>query len=110
MPLLPSAEWRVAEAIAGIGYTNPFLPERVELERRALGPRYIESGPIIRFHPGEGLEQIFGNVPALRERAQLLATEIGRHLEAGRAATRAELLVYEDLALYLLYARYMSAF
>ena len=110
MSLLPSAEWRVAEAIAGIGYTNPFLPERVELERRALGPRYIDLGPIIRSRPGEVLEQIFGNVPALRERAQSLATEIGRRLEAGRPAIQGELLVYEDLALYLLYGRYMSAF
>ena len=53
MALLPSAEWRAAEAIAGIGYVNPFLPGRVELERRALGPRYIEVGPLIRSRPGE---------------------------------------------------------
>ena len=95
--------------LRGSGTANPFLPERVELERRALGPRYIEVGPIIRSRPGEGLEQLFGNVPAMRERAQSLATEIGRRLEAGRSATRAELLVYEDLSLYLLYGRYMSA-
>ncbi len=108
MALLPSAEWRVAEAIAGIGYCNPFLPERVELERRALGPRYIETGPIIRAQSGEGLQPLFGNVPAMRERAKVLVTEIGRRLEAGQPATRAELLVYEDLALYLLYCRYLS--
>jgi DNA-binding NtrC family response regulator len=110
MGLLPPAEWRVAEAIAGIGYANPFLPERVELERRALGPRYVERGPIIRARPGEPLERLFSNVPALRERAESLAAGIGRRLEAGQPATRAELLVYEDLALYLLYGRYMGAF
>src|ERR1700722_8226986 len=97
MALLPSAEWRVAEALAGIGYVNPFLPERVELERRALGPRYIEVGPIIRSRPGDGLERIFANVPALMGRAEALAAEMGRRLEAGRPATRGELLVYEDL-------------
>jgi DNA-binding NtrC family response regulator len=110
MALLPSAEWRAAEAIAGIGYTNPFLPGRVDLERRALGPRYMELGPIIRSRPGERLEQLLGNVPAMRERAESLAAGIGRRLEAGQAATQAELLVYEDLALYLLYGRFMSAF
>jgi DNA-binding NtrC family response regulator len=110
MALLPSDEWSVAEAIAGIGYANPFLAERVELERRALGPRYIEVGPIIRSRPGEGLERNFENVPALIERAGLLATEIGHRLGAGRPATPAELLVYEDLALYLLYGRYLAEF
>jgi DNA-binding NtrC family response regulator len=108
MALLPSAEWRAAEAIAGIGYCNPFLPERVELEQRALGPRYIETGPIIRAQLGEGLNTLFGNVPAMQERAKALVTEIGRRLEAGQPAIRAELLVYEDLALYLLYCRYLS--
>ena len=44
MPLLPPDEWRVAEAIAGIGYCNPFLPERVELEKQALGGATSRSG------------------------------------------------------------------
>ena len=43
MALLPSAEWRAAEALAGIGYVNPFLPERVELERRR-GPALHRGG------------------------------------------------------------------
>ena len=81
MALLPPTEWRVAEAIAGIGYCNPFLPERVDLERRALGARYIEQGPIIRAQPGERMESLFSNVPAMRERAQLLVNGIGDRLE-----------------------------
>ncbi len=32
MGVLSAAEWDVAEAIASIGHTNPFLPERLELE------------------------------------------------------------------------------
>jgi DNA-binding NtrC family response regulator len=110
MPLLPSDDWRAAEAIAGIGYCNPFLRERVELERRALGRRYVEVGPVIRVRPGATMEELFANVPALRQRADQLAGRIRQRLEAGRDATRAELLVYEDLVLYLLYGRYMSAF
>ncbi len=110
MALLPSADWRVAEAIAGIGYCNPFLPERVELERRALGSRYIEQGPIIRSKPGEGMERLLGNVPAMRELAESLVNQIQRRLEAGQSATHAELVVYEDLSLYVLYGRHMSSF
>ena len=62
-------------------------------------------------HPspvGGGLNTLFGNVPAMQERAKVLVTKIGRRLEAGQPATRAELLVYEDLALYLLYCRYLN--
>ncbi len=47
MALLNSTDWKCAEAIAGIGYCNPFLPERVELERQALGARFVE-GPSVR--------------------------------------------------------------
>ncbi len=108
MPLLPSVDSRVAEAISGIGYANPFLPDRLELERRALGSHYIELGSIIQSRPGDRLEQIFGNVPALRDRAESLLSKIKGRLEAGQPATQAELLVYEDLALYVLYGRYLA--
>src|SRR4051812_14473209 len=97
MALLPSKEWLAAEAIAGIGYCNPFLPERVELERRALGSRYIEEGPVIRSRPRERVEEYFGNVPGMRQRALMLAIEVRRRLVAGHPATRDELMVYEDL-------------
>ena len=110
MALLTSDDWRAAEAIAGIGYANPFLPDRVERERRALGARYVEIGPIIRARPGERLDRLLGNVPALRERAESLTLAIWGRLEAGRPATRAELIVFEDLVLFVLYARYMAAF
>ena len=109
MSLLPAAEWRVAEAIAGIGYCNPFLPERVELERRALGRRYVPTGPVIRARPGAGVGELFPNIPALHERAQDLVERVRGRLLDGVTATAAELLVYEDLALYVLYARYMSS-
>ena len=98
-----------AKAIAGICHVNPFLPERVELERQALGTRYKEEGPLIWARPGEGREEYRGNIPAMRERAEAIVSEMRRRIEGGRTATRDELLVYEDLALFLLYARHMDA-
>ena len=41
MALLTASEWRVAEAIAEIGYTNPFLPERIDLEKKTLGKAFM---------------------------------------------------------------------
>jgi sigma-54 specific flagellar transcriptional regulator A len=109
MGLLTSTDWRAAKAIAGIFHANPFLPERVELERQALGTRYKEEGPLIWARPGEGREEYLGNIPAMRERAEAIVSEMRRRIEGGRTATRDELLVYEDLALFLLYARHMDA-
>ena len=51
MGLLTATDWRVAKAIAGIGHVNPFLTERVDLERQALGTRFKEEGPLIWMMP-----------------------------------------------------------
>jgi DNA-binding NtrC family response regulator len=110
MALLPSSEWRVAEAITGITTCNPFLPERLELERKALGDDYVDIGPVLRTRPGTTLEEVFPNIPAFRARSEQLVRKILKRLEEGHPATRDELVVYENLALYLLYTRYMSAF
>ncbi len=41
-----SKERRYLQAIANLGYCNPFLPERVELERAALGSEFVAGGPV----------------------------------------------------------------
>jgi hypothetical protein len=110
MALLTPHQWRVGEAIAGIGYCNPFLPERVERERRALGDAFVEVGPVIWARPGVPIEKLFPNLPALGERTAGLVEELRSRLEKDRPASPEELLLYEDLALYRLYSEYMSAF
>jgi hypothetical protein len=94
MALLPSSEWRVAEAIAGITTCNPFLPERLELERKALGDDYVDVGPVLRTRPGTSLEEVFPNIPAFRARSEQLVGKIRQRLEDGHPATRDELVVY----------------
>src|SRR5690348_6756938 len=108
MALLSSGDRRVAEAIAGIGYCNPFLPERIERERRALGPAYIEVSPVLHVRPGAAVEEMFPNSRALGHRAGSLARAMRQRLCEDDAATAQELLLYEDLALYVLYNRYLS--
>ena len=107
--LLSSTDWRTAEALSGFCHINPFLPERVEMERQVLGTSYKEQGPVIRLaRPGEGREETLGNVPALCERAETIVSEMRRRIEGERTATPDELLVYEDLVLCLLYARHLE--
>src|SRR5437660_6101562 len=110
MPLLRASEWRIAEAIAAIPYCNPFLPERLELERRILGSDYVETGTVIRARPGAAIGEIFPHVWQLHDRTQKLVDSIRQALENGRRATPHDLQVYEDLALFLLYHRFLGAF
>ena len=109
MALLSPRKTQVAQAISGIGYCNPFLPERLELERRALGAAFVEVGPVIWARPGVSIERLFPNVIRLRKRAEELVEEMRSRLQGDQPASSEDLLLYEDLALYLLYSHHMSA-
>lgn len=108
MALLSARDRRTAEAIAGIGYCNPFLPERVQSERKAMGADFVEY----RLHLRTGVppEELFPNLQGLGERADALAKRMRTRLCAGEPVSQSDLILYEDLALYLLYKRHMSNF
>jgi len=108
MSLLSTNEWRVAEAIAGIGYVNPFLPERIELEKQALGEEFTHFQPFLHYRSDCSVSDMFPNVPALRHRSEQLLAKMLAKLIAQEPATERELEAYENLVLYQLYARYMS--
>ena len=108
MGVLSSREKKVAEAIGKIGYCNPFLPERLALERAALGADFRCADEVINLPPGADLETIFANFTALRERAELLTDKMRKALLAGTSLSEHELRIYQDVAIYLLYNRYMS--
>jgi hypothetical protein len=42
MSIIPAKESPLAEAISGLVYCNPFLPERIEWERKVPGPDLYE--------------------------------------------------------------------
>lgn len=108
MPLLDEGEWRVAEAIAAIGYTNPFLPERIALEKAALGERFETFQPFLQYRPDCPITAMFPNSTGLQAASEGLVEKLRRQLVSGAPASERELEVYESLALYQLYARYMS--
>jgi len=108
MAFVTTSDRPVAEAIAGIGYCNPFLPERIERERRALGSTYIEVSPVIHVRAGASIGEMFPNTAAMERRAGSLARSMRQKLCQGHDATEQELVLYEDVALYSLYSRYMS--
>jgi len=108
MAFLSSRERSVAEAIGQIGYCNPFLPERLALERRALGAEFCQADPVINLPSNQDVETLFTNFTALGKRAEVLTEKMRECLVNGDTASERDLRIYQDLVLYLLYNRHMD--
>ena len=105
--MLSDRERHTAAALADLTLVNPFVPERVAAERRALGGRFIEHQPVwhVRSQVGEAANP---NLPRLSEMAQELAETLrSRLIRAERVAGR-DAQIYRDLVLYALYRRYQE--
>ncbi|MCL2648387.1 MAG: sigma-54 factor interaction domain-containing protein [Phycisphaerales bacterium] len=101
---------RFAAAISHLTYTNPFLPERIEAEREALGPDFSqESSPA--WSRTSTLER--PNVLRLETKIESLAADLlplfaGKRNE--KSASSKDRHLYADLILYLLYYRTWKLF
>ena len=91
-----------ATALERLTYCNPFVPERIECERLALGPTYI---------PPDGVWNVLthtqrdANIARLGGRANAIARAARERLAAGEIASPQELEQYEALVFYALYDR-----
>ncbi len=108
MSLFSSEERGDAEAIAGIAFGNPFLPERIEREKKLLDREFRDTGPVITFQPDAGYDELFPNVRELHRRAERLTEASRQRLGSGQHASDADLALYEDLVCYVLYNRHVS--
>ena len=104
--LFTEAESTLARAVGALTAGNPFLPERLEAERAALGDAFDPAGTL--WHSPDEPEPA-PNVVQIAERATALADTIRDRL-ADEVRPRAdELALYEDLVLYALYERHQHA-
>lgn len=108
MAFLSSRDRGATLAAANLAFCNPFLPERIELEQKLLGKHFIQTGPVWSLQADQ--EMGSPNLARIGERVEKLAARLRDRLEEGAAASREELLLYEDLALYLLYHKYREKF
>ena len=104
-------ERQFAIAVANIAYDNPFSPERLESERRALHDEFTESGsvwsPDGAYLHGQTYHRERPNVIRLRDLSWQHALALRQRLDGQRAElTPGELELYEDLCLYALFSRY----
>ncbi|HEV8581643.1 MAG TPA: sigma 54-interacting transcriptional regulator [Thermoanaerobaculia bacterium] len=106
MALLNDTERDFATAVSRLAYVNPFLPERIEWERRALGGEHVPFDAVWHARAGEIGEN--PNELRIAERAAALAEALRGRLSGRSRATPVELELYQDLVAYVLYYRYQA--
>jgi hypothetical protein len=94
-----------ARVFSDLAVCNPFVPERVDLERRLLGPAFAAVGPVWHARSATATNP---NIGPLAERAGALADALRDRLVRG-TAPGADAALYEDLVTYLLYTRAADA-
>jgi len=109
MAWIPNRERAFLESVSRLGYCNPFLPERVDLERAALGSDFVEGEPVWS-QPVAEPERPRANAWRIAEKLERVAEELRATLVAGAEADERELALYEDAVLLLLYQRHYPDF
>src|SRR3954467_13699547 len=109
MTLFRPTERGFAESVRRVAYANPFSRERIEAERAALGERFSELGT--EWTPDSEALVPPGaperpNIALLRVQSLELAEKCRERLGRVKEAADRDLLLYEDLALYALFAKY----
>ena len=108
MPFLKAEDRPFIRAVSKLGFCNPFLPERVEYEKDALGEDFTPGGLVWTPNPDGTREHV--NLKKITRRTRELADKLRSALEAGAKPGGKDLALYEDLVLFLLYNRYQNAF
>ena len=98
-PLFDTSQHQFARLVAQIIECNPFLPERIEFERDALGADFVEQNANWNLHPHE--HQQTENLARIHDRAQ----NILRSIEPTRLATAnsGDLDLFVDLVSLVLF-------
>ncbi len=104
MGTLKSSDWNFLETLSELSYCNQFLPERVELESKALGNDFDEWEPV--WSKDYELDGERVNVQRLNARAEELAPRVRDEFATGRDCDESKLRLYEDLVQYVLYYRF----
>src|SRR5437879_2320734 len=109
MAFLSPSERTFLQAASELAYGNPFVPERIQHERAALGGDFVEGEPVWSLPVNEP-ERPRANVWRIVERLENLCERLRGKLSAGASASADDLVLYEDEVVHLLYQRYYQRF
>ena len=109
MPALSKRDHHLLSSVASLGYCNPFLPDRVALEKAVLGREFVAGGPVWSAsvtHP----EATPPNVASIYAKLGEHIEELHARLADASDVSAEELTIYEESVHYLLYERYHGDF
>ena len=92
-------------AAARLVNCNPFLPERIQFEREALGPDFCSEGADWNLHAESAGRH--PNIDRLLEKSEVIARNMRKDLARTDKATQQK---YEELVILILYYRYRDCF
>lgn len=110
MALFNPADRRLVEAVSQLVYCNPFLPERIQFEQAALGEQFDPGDANWNVRPESIGEHDHPNVLLLLKHAEAVLDAARQKLDDKPIAGDAEIALYEDLVLFVLYHRYREGF
>jgi len=97
------------ESVAGLGYSNPFLPERIAFEKAALGRDFVPSGSVWSASVTDP-DATPPNVNAIYKKLSERIEDLHARLVAAPEVREEEFAIFEESVHYLLYQRYHPAF
>ncbi len=106
--LFRPSERRLARAVGELIHTNPFGPERMTLEKQALGRAFVARDPIMSRRPGQSQDS--PNKEAILEATERQMARLSKRLREGALACDEDLKLVEGLVLFLLYFRHEEHF
>lgn len=109
MAVFSAPDRRLLEAVAGLGYSNPFLPERIAYEKAALGHEFVPSGPVWSVSVADP-NATPPNVAAIYRKLDGRIPSLYRQLIDAAEVSEHEFAIYEESVHYLLYERYYPQF
>jgi DNA-binding NtrC family response regulator len=111
MSVLESGEQEFACTIQRLSICNPFSAERVELERRALGPdaELVPRIASLAIEQGARPPITIVNRQLVAQTQTLVEAMRSRMIDGARPGD-AEVVVYQDLVFFVLYYRYRARF
>ena len=108
MSIFTNSERRFLDAVSSLVYCNPFLPERIECEKTALGSAYTDGALPWNVDPEHA--ELHPNVVSLMDMAETLAASVRTRLKGESPMGTADRRRFEDLVLFLLYHRFRPRF
>jgi transcriptional regulator with AAA-type ATPase domain len=103
--VMTEADRTFLQAVSKLAYCNPFLPERIDYERQALGNDFADAEPVWSMKVDDP-DRPRANLLNISNRLETLCNSLRALLSGGNSLASRDLELYEVGVLFLLYRRY----